>query len=99
LAQNGKKKGEKRISDIQNVINHVYCLIMYLLVTFTGCYRDQYKMEYEAKMRDELEMIRARTNTEIDRLKTSTKEMYERENRCVCLLHVVLSYMYIFVYN
>lgn len=40
-------------------------------------------MEYESKLRDELEMIRVRTNTEIDRLKTSTKEMYERENRYV----------------
>ena len=38
-------------------------------------------MEYEAKLRDELEIIRTRTNTEIDKLKTSTKEMYERENR------------------
>ena len=49
------------------------------------CYhfRDQYKSEYEAKLREELEMIRTRTNTEIDRLKTSTREMYERENRCV----------------
>ncbi|XP_048243821.1 progesterone-induced-blocking factor 1-like [Haliotis rufescens] len=43
--------------------------------------RDQYKSEYEAKLRDELEQIRVRTNAEIDRLRTSTKEMYERENR------------------
>lgn len=43
--------------------------------------RDQYKMEYEAKLRDELELIRARTNTEIDRLKSTSREMYERENR------------------
>jgi len=40
-------------------------------------------MEYEARLREELEMIRTRTNAEIDRLKTSTKEMYERENRYV----------------
>ena len=44
-------------------------------------YRDQYKTEYEAKLREELELIRTRTNAEIDRLKSSTKEMYERENR------------------
>ena len=28
-----------------------------------------------------MELIRTRTNAEIDRLKSSTKEMYERENR------------------
>ncbi|XP_025087793.1 progesterone-induced-blocking factor 1-like [Pomacea canaliculata] len=43
--------------------------------------RDQYKSEYENKLREELEQIRIRTNTEIDRLRTSTREMYERENR------------------
>ncbi|KAL5012861.1 hypothetical protein ScPMuIL_011412 [Solemya velum] len=43
--------------------------------------RDQYKAEYENKLREELEQIRRKTNDEIDRLRTSTKEMYERENR------------------
>ncbi|XP_052815474.1 progesterone-induced-blocking factor 1-like [Mya arenaria] len=43
--------------------------------------REQYKSEYENKLRDELEQIRVRTNSEIDRLRTSSKEMYERENR------------------
>ncbi|KAL8573389.1 hypothetical protein ACOMHN_032404 [Nucella lapillus] len=43
--------------------------------------RDQYKSEYENKLREELEQIRIRTNVEIDRLRTSSKEMYERENR------------------
>ncbi len=28
-----------------------------------------------------MELIRTRTSSEIDRLKSSTKEMYERENR------------------
>lgn len=45
--------------------------------------RDQYKTEYENKLREELEQIRLKTNGEIDRLRTSTKEMYERENRYV----------------
>jgi len=40
-------------------------------------------------LRSELEQIRVRTDAEIDRLKTSTREMYERENRfdsrCVSL--------------
>lgn len=44
-------------------------------------FRDQYKTEYENKLREELEQIRLKTNGEIDRLRTSTKEMYERENR------------------
>ncbi|KAL4235445.1 Progesterone-induced-blocking factor 1 [Mactra antiquata] len=43
--------------------------------------REQYKSEYENKLREELEQIRVRTNSEIDRLRTSSKEMYERENR------------------
>ncbi|XP_002737941.1 progesterone-induced-blocking factor 1-like [Saccoglossus kowalevskii] len=43
--------------------------------------RDQFKAEYEKKLRDELDSIRLRTDGEIDRLKASTKEMYERENR------------------
>ena len=48
----------------------------------TGLYsRDSYKTEYENKLREELEQIRMRTNAEIDRLKSSSKEMYERENR------------------
>ncbi len=44
-------------------------------------FRDVYKGEYEMRLREELEQIRVRTNTEIDRLKSSTREMYERENR------------------
>ena len=46
-------------------------------------FRDQYKSEYERQLKEELEQIRVRTNAEIDRLKSSTKEMYERENRSV----------------
>ena len=43
--------------------------------------REQYKSEYENKLREELEQIRVTTNSEIDRLRTSSREMYERENR------------------
>ncbi|KAJ1115363.1 hypothetical protein NDU88_003587 [Pleurodeles waltl] len=43
--------------------------------------RDQYKTEYENKLRDELEQIRLKTNQEIDQLRGASKEMYERENR------------------
>ncbi|XP_069495990.1 progesterone-induced-blocking factor 1 [Ambystoma mexicanum] len=43
--------------------------------------RDQYKTEYESKLRDELEQIRLKTNQEIEQLRGASKEMYERENR------------------
>lgn len=43
--------------------------------------RDNYKTEYENKLRDELEQIRLKTNQEIDQLRGASKEMYERENR------------------
>ncbi|XP_030234975.1 progesterone-induced-blocking factor 1 [Gadus morhua] len=43
--------------------------------------RDQYKSEYEAKLREELESIRLKTGQEIDHLQRASREMYERENR------------------
>ena len=48
--------------------------------------RDKYRSDYEEKLRNELEQIRIRTDAEIDRLKTSTREMYERENRSVVVV-------------
>ena len=61
-----------------------------LWYNFTLLCRDQYKSEYENKLREELEQIRIRTNAEIDRLRTSTKEMYERENRSASFVDFVL---------
>ncbi|XP_066562659.1 progesterone-induced-blocking factor 1 [Amia ocellicauda] len=43
--------------------------------------RDHYKTEYENKLRDEIEQIRMKTNQEIESLRRTSKEMYERENR------------------
>ncbi|CAF3585606.1 unnamed protein product [Rotaria sordida] len=43
--------------------------------------RDAYKTEYENKLAVELEQLRSRTALEIDKLRESIKEMYERENR------------------
>ncbi|NWT21128.1 PIBF1 factor, partial [Vireo altiloquus] len=40
-----------------------------------------YKAEYEKKLHEELEQIRLKTNQEIDQLRSTSKEMYERENR------------------
>ncbi|XP_071951587.1 progesterone-induced-blocking factor 1-like [Antedon mediterranea] len=43
--------------------------------------RDRFKAEYESKLRRELDEIRLKTDTEVDKVKTSTRELYERENR------------------
>ncbi|NXP77412.1 PIBF1 factor, partial [Ramphastos sulfuratus] len=43
--------------------------------------RDHYKAEYEKRLNEELEQIRLKTNQEIDQLRSTSKEMYERENR------------------
>ncbi|XP_054019072.1 progesterone-induced-blocking factor 1 [Dryobates pubescens] len=43
--------------------------------------RDHYKTEYEKRLNEELEQIRLKTNQEIDQLRSTSKEMYERENR------------------
>lgn len=43
--------------------------------------REQYRSEYEKKLKDELESIRVKTSLEIENLQRSSREMYERENR------------------
>ncbi|XP_010175503.1 progesterone-induced-blocking factor 1-like [Antrostomus carolinensis] len=43
--------------------------------------RDHYKTEYEKRLYEELEQIRLKTNQEIEQLRSTSKEMYERENR------------------
>ncbi|NXJ75658.1 PIBF1 factor, partial [Trogon melanurus] len=43
--------------------------------------RDHYKTEYEKRLQEELEQIRLKTNQEIEQLRSTSKEMYERENR------------------
>lgn len=48
---------------------------------FVHANRDQYRSEYENKLRDELESIRLKTSVEIENLQRSSREMYERENR------------------
>ncbi|NWS83937.1 PIBF1 factor, partial [Toxostoma redivivum] len=39
------------------------------------------KAEYEKRLHEELEQIRLKTNQEIEQLRNTSKEMYERENR------------------
>ncbi|NWR73830.1 PIBF1 factor, partial [Centropus unirufus] len=43
--------------------------------------RDHYKLEYEKRLHEELEQLRLKTNQEIEQLRSTSKEMYERENR------------------
>ena len=43
--------------------------------------REHYKREYEGRMRQEVDELSSKTNSELDRIKESMKEMYERENR------------------
>uniref|UniRef100_A0A8C4UIW5 Progesterone immunomodulatory binding factor 1 n=1 Tax=Falco tinnunculus TaxID=100819 RepID=A0A8C4UIW5_FALTI len=43
--------------------------------------RDHYKTEYEKRLQEELEKIRLKTNQEMEQLRSTSKEMYERENR------------------
>ncbi|NXM77062.1 PIBF1 factor, partial [Serilophus lunatus] len=42
---------------------------------------DHYKTEYEKRLQEELEQIRLKTSQEIEQLRGTSKEMYERENR------------------
>lgn len=52
-----------------------------ILTSFFYANRDQYRSEYENKLKDELESIRMKTSLEIENLQRSSREMYERENR------------------
>lgn len=44
-------------------------------------YREQYKSEYEVKLKEELSNISTKTHAELEKIRNDTKEMYERENR------------------
>ena len=48
------------------------------------CDREKCRSDYEARLHAELEQVRVRTDAEIDRLKTSTRDLYDRENRSGC---------------
>lgn len=43
--------------------------------------RDQYKCEYESRLKAELEGIRLQTSVELENLQRSSREVFERENR------------------
>ena len=43
--------------------------------------REQYKSEYELRLKTELDDIKGKTSIELDRIRVHTKEMFERENR------------------
>ncbi|KAF1506380.1 Progesterone-induced-blocking factor 1, partial [Megadyptes antipodes antipodes] len=60
---------------------NVLQLILKSHVVYLFIYRDHYKTEYEKRLHEELEQIRLKTNQEIEQLRSTSKEMYERENR------------------
>ncbi|KAL9973441.1 hypothetical protein ACROYT_G019903 [Oculina patagonica] len=43
--------------------------------------REQYKSEYELRLKTELDDIKGRTSVELDKIRDDTKDMFERENR------------------
>lgn len=43
--------------------------------------REQYKSEYELRLKTELDDIKGRTSTELDKIRNDTKDMFDRENR------------------
>lgn len=45
--------------------------------------REQYKSEYELRLKSELDDIKGKTSLELDRIRGDTKDMFERENRWV----------------
>eukprot|EP00794_Sanderia_malayensis_P008448 gene8448-9350_t len=45
--------------------------------------RDQYKSEFEEKLRSEIEGLSRKTSVEIDKIKSNANEIYERENRAL----------------
>ncbi|NWR94679.1 PIBF1 factor, partial [Furnarius figulus] len=65
IVRNIRKKPEKHYATQLHVLLH----------------RDHYKTEYEKRLHEELEQIRLKTNQEIEQLRSTSKEMYERENR------------------
>ncbi|CAF5081553.1 unnamed protein product, partial [Rotaria magnacalcarata] len=66
---------ELRIKTWKTVVNNLSEIV------FQSIYRDAYKTEYENKLAAELEQLRSKTTLEIDKLRESIKEMYDRENR------------------
>lgn len=45
--------------------------------------REQYKSEYEVRLKTELDDIKGKTSMELDKIRSDTKDMFERENRQV----------------
>ncbi|NXQ76647.1 PIBF1 factor, partial [Quiscalus mexicanus] len=56
-------------------------VIVCSLLSVDRFFNYHYKAEYEKRLHEELEQIRLKTNQEIDQLRSTSKEMYERENR------------------
>ena len=51
------------------------------MVAFTYAYRDQYKTQYEQQLQSELRHMSASTQDEVEKLRATTRAMYEMESR------------------
>ena len=60
----------------KNVITHI---IIFKLSLFFFFYEQ--RTEYEEKLRNEINKIRSQTDVEIERLKSTCHQTFERENR------------------
>ena len=51
------------------------------MVAYTYAYRDQYKTQYEQQLQSELRHMSASTQDEVEKLRATTRAMYEMESR------------------
>ena len=59
-----------------------YIIFHFWYVNLISFYsREKYKSEYEIRLKNELDEFTSKTNSELEKIKNNTKEMYERENR------------------
>ena len=73
LAEERLEQSSKQLEETKQAREEVY--EKYISV------REQYKSEYELRLKAELDDIKRKTSIELDRIRVDTKEMFERENR------------------
>lgn len=95
LAADGKiNQLEQQLAKIKQAREEIYekhmisrCVFQYLYYVFWNISindhnpREQYRAEYEEKLKKELEQMRIQMDFEIDKLKANVKEVSEREAR------------------
>lgn len=62
--------------------NNMSAVISHSTTNFQTCvHRGDQKVDYDQRLQQEVEALRARTALEVEQLKTQTREMFERESR------------------